>query len=306
MQLQDLAGELVQASYAQSTLFTYTKCWKKFLAFLLYHGFTSALPAPPEHIALFVASLFNEGKSLSTIRTNLSAISCHLKFKNLPDNSKHFIVIRMLKGIKNVEKKKPSLLPITFPILAKLINTLSLYTHDVFLRTLLKSMFLLCYHACLRVGELTHSNNKEHALKIENIVIHEAGLSNNITITLESFKHSKSPAVFVLMPSQDRHLCPVGSLLDYLKLRSASPGVLYRDIRNRPISRYFFVKHLKSCLEFLNLDTKLYNSHSFRIGRASDLAVQGTPESVIRQTGRWNSDAFLKYVRFELFRLPQS
>ena len=129
---------------------------------------------------------------------------------------------------KNVEKNKPSLLPITYPILAELIDTLSLYTCNFFLQTLLKSMFLLCYHACLRVGELTHSNIKDHALKIEKIVIHEASNTQNITITLDSFKHSKSPAVFVLMPSQDRHYCPVVSLLDYLKLRSASLGVLYR------------------------------------------------------------------------------
>ena len=47
-----------------------------------------------------------------------------------------------------------------------------------------------------------------------------------------------------------------------------------------------------------------YNTHSFRVGKASDMAVAGVPEAVIRKAGRWSSDAFKRYIRFTLFKMP--
>ena len=58
-----------------------------------------------------------------------------------------------------------------------------------------------------------------------------------------------------------------------------------------------FVERLNAALTFCNLDTKLYKAHSFRIGAASWASAKGFSDSQIRLLGRWQSSAFLRYIR---------
>ena len=53
----------------------------------------------------------------------------------------------------------------------------------------------------------------------------------------------------------------------------------------------------KKSIKKLNLDCRLYNTHSFRIGRCSDLLKMGVPIEKIKLMGRWKSNAVFKYVR---------
>ena len=52
-------------------------------------------------------------------------------------------------------------------------------------------------------------------------------------------------------------------------------------------------------------DPTLYNTHSLRIDRTIDLAKEWVPETVIRETGRWDSDAYKRYIRFPAFTFPR-
>ena len=40
-----------------------------------------------------------------------------------------------------------------------------------------------------------------------------------------------------------------------------------------------------------------FTTHSFRVGAASTAAALGVPDHMIRAMGRWNSDAYLTYVK---------
>ncbi|XP_074650158.1 uncharacterized protein LOC141905243 [Tubulanus polymorphus] len=51
--------------------------------------------------------------------------------------------------------------------------------------------------------------------------------------------------------------------------------------------------HATKLISFLGLPVVSYTSHSFRIGAATN----GVPEPVIRELGRWKSDAFKRYIR---------
>ena len=72
--------------------------------------------------------------------------------------------MRMLKGL---QKGSPSVKkePITRVILHKLLDNL-LMSDNHYLSTMLKSAFLLLYHGCFRVGDVSKSKNIVHTLKI--------------------------------------------------------------------------------------------------------------------------------------------
>ena len=61
--------------------------------------------------------------------------------------------------------------------------------------------------------------------------------------------------------------------------------------------RSSFTRSLKEVLQYCNLNEDRYKTHSFRIGAASWAAAKGMFDSQIRAFGRWNSNAFLKYIR---------
>ena len=64
-----------------------------------------------------------------------------------------------------------------------------------------------------------------------------------------------------------------------------------------PLTRSQFTGVLAKAIRCLGLPTQVYTSHSFRIGRASDLASKGLSNETIKQLGRWKSDAVERYIR---------
>ena len=54
---------------------------------------------------------------------------------------------------------------------------------------------------------------------------------------------------------------------------------------------------LRFALAGLKLNESLYDTHSFRIGRATDLFKMGRSVEDIKRVGRWKSSAVYKYLR---------
>ena len=79
-------------------------------------------------------------------------------------------------------------------------------------------------------------------------------------------------------------------------MRPNKNGPFFISENGLSITRPQLVKVLKSQLTHLNYDATLYNTHSFWIGRASDMATEGYSENQIAMVGRWNSDAYKRYL----------
>ena len=84
---------------------------------------------------------------------------------------------------------------------------------------------------------------------------------------------------------------------NFLVLRGSTKGPLFLDCRGNPVTRDQVVSVLKTSIEKLGLDPNLFNGHSLRIGRTTDLAKDGFSALRIKQVGRWKSNAFHKYIR---------
>ena len=93
------------------------------------------------------------------------------------------------------------------------------------------------------------------------------------------------------------NLCPVTALLTYLSHRGNSPGPLFHWDNQKSLSKSKFVDHVRQALLAANIPAHLYTGHSFRIGAATIAASAGIEDSTIQTLGRWQSSAYLLYIR---------
>lgn len=185
-------------------------------------------------------------------------------------------------------------------MLQKIIDSIPYVIHSQYEQTLMKALFLLAYYACLRASEVVCSNTDIHVLNLKNLAIDSRGVS----IVFNSYKHSVEQKFFILEYLAETSYCPVKALTDFLALRGTSPGPIFLNKLQKLTTRRHYSSTLKKCLSFCGYNSTKYNTHSFRIGRATDLALHGISDQVIKETGRWKSNAFQKYIRFEVLKLP--
>ena len=305
--LKDLGERLLQASYHPATLLSYHKSWGKLMVFMRQYNLSSALPISAKILWLITVHMHYTGMKESTIRVALSGIAYVHKINSLTDHSKSFLILRTLKGIKKSEGNRPKLLPINLVMLHKLLDKISLANFATYKTVLIKSILLLSYYGCMRIGELVHSSHDQHTLLIENLsIICNENNTYSLLEKMDSFKHAKASVSFIIPSSHYPNYCPVTIILKFLKIRSVKNGPFFIYRNDVPVKRTFVADILKKYIALLGYDPTRYNTHSLRIGRATDLALSGYSEQIIRQTVRWESDAYLKYIRFNFFKVPSN
>ena len=112
--------------------------------------------------------------------------------------------------------------------------------------------------------------------------------------------------VSIYLGATNQDLCPVGAMLPYLALRGKSNGPLFKHQDGTPLTKAEFVGKFRETVRSLGYDEGSYAGHSFRIRAAMAAAAAGIEDSVIKLLGRWESEAFQRYIktpRSELARL---
>ena len=92
-------------------------------------------------------------------------------------------------------------------------------------------------------------------------------------------------------------LCPVAAVCAFIAHRGSSPGPFFTFADHTPLTKPKLVEILRAALDDLGLPQEQFAGRSFRIGAATTAAQVGLEDSVIRMLGRWNSRAFLRYIR---------
>ena len=236
----------------------------------------------------------------------MSAILFLHKLCGLPDPGNHFIIRKLLSGAHKVSGVPDSRLPITLPILHRLLDCVPTAANSFYSVVLLRAMFLLAFYALLRVGEFTCPSHSLPLLQKRHISSVPAAHSAHpaLQLSMSQFKHKpdKTPVFIVIQPSLSHpRYCPVKSLLQYLSQAGPAPGPLFHLPSHLPVSRHYFCSHLSRALRLAGLNPALYKSHSFRLGMATHCASLGLPPEHIKQLGRWRSDAWRRYIRIPQF-----
>ena len=74
-------------------------------------------------MALFIAYMYGNKYAPSTVRSYVSALGYSHKFLGLPDPTKAFFIIQILKGYGKIGSRLDSRLPITLPVLHRIIES---------------------------------------------------------------------------------------------------------------------------------------------------------------------------------------
>ncbi len=114
------------------------------------------LPVSPSVLVLFIAYLFNLNYAPSTVNTYVSAIGYSHRLSNLPDPTRVFYIVQILKGYGKKGFRLDSRLPITLPILNHTIKASPHIYGSQYQICQFKVMCSMAFFAFLRIGEITN------------------------------------------------------------------------------------------------------------------------------------------------------
>ena len=307
--------------HQNSTCKTYHSIWQKFNKFIV--RLDRIPPTWESRLAIYCTYLICEQElQSSTIKTYISAIKDVLKTDGYQWNGDAVLLNVLTKSCKLKNDRLKTRLPIRKGLLEiVLCEVRRKFCNQIYLEAVYVTVILLAYYCMLRVGEICESH---HSVKAINV--HEGRTGSKMLLVLYSSKtHGKeSPPQRITVTSTSelkvtegkltsitnkstdknskshQHFCPVLWLKHYIALRQKIRNVdeqlfVFKD--GTPLQPNHLRKLLRKILFNRDLDPTLYDTHSFRIGRANYLFKMNTPIDTIKNLGRWRSNAVYNYLR---------
>ena len=290
--------KLLTASLAYNSQMVYDNALLAFKTFHQNYSLTLTWPSPVEHVILFISYCFDLGYSPATISTYISGIGFFHKLRNLEDPTAAFIVKKLLEGCRRSRPVRDVRAPLTEAILQKICSVLPEVCYSPYESYLFRAAFLTAYFGLLRVSKLVFTSPMQANRPL---LFSDVKVIRNPSALLVSIKASKTnqagaPTVIQIPPSGNP-LCCVLAVQHYLRLRPDRVQYFFSHVNGTPLTRNQFSGVLSKAIRNIGLPYKLYTFHSFRIGRASDLASKGVSNDNIKKLGRWKSNAVDGYIR---------
>ena len=257
-------------------------------------------------LCYFVAFLAKEKLKHKTIKVYLSGVRFLHISEGFADpfqqtmNQLHYV----LRGVKRCEAEDGRGIRTRLPISPTLLRDIKV----VWNRSndqdyvMLWAACCLAFFGFLRIGEMVAPSEAQYDpganLCVDDVAVDQ---KESPTVIRVSIKQSKTDpfrrGVDLFLGKSGTDLCPVVAILNYLVVRGVTPGplFLYRD--GRFLTRQRFVVAVRGALQEAGIDQSKYCGHSFRIGAATTAASRGMEDSIIKTLGRWESQAYLQYVR---------
>ena len=279
----------------------YLAAWRNFNSFVIRLDETP--PTWEERIALYVTYLVHEGYQSSTIKSYLSGIKAILADDNYEVKQQKMLLASLTQTCTLKNDTVRHRLPIQKGLLEMLLFEIKRkFSQQLYLKVMYQTVLLLAYYGLLRISEITGV----HAIKAKDV--HACSQKEKILLVLHSSKtHGKNKLPQQIQIQGDNK---VGQKAEYFSPFALTR--LYGSMRGNYNfdNDHFFVFRdgsplktsqvrgvLKTALKKLNLEPKLYGTHSLRIGRATDLLKFGVSVNRIKILGRWRSNAVFRYIR---------
>ena len=93
------------------------------------------------------------------------------------------------------------------------------------------------------------------------------------------------------------------AMMAYLPVRGGTGGPLFHFKDGKPLTRDRFVNKLQ---DNVRICQGSYSGHSFQAGAATTATQHGIPNATIQLLGRWQSTAYLVYIKTPQDKLASS
>lgn len=156
--LRDEACRLLRKAVSVNTIIAYEVGLSQFNKFRASYMLPAVLLPILDHILLFVSHLSIQKLRYNTVRLYICAISYQCKMLGYTASTKHFLLNKVLKGLRRDNTEKMLRLPITLKLLTDILAVLSAVCRDQYEANLFAAAFSFAFFGFLRVGEITFSN----------------------------------------------------------------------------------------------------------------------------------------------------
>ena len=291
---------------APSSHRSYDSAKRRFVTFC-EKSHLNPLPLNENLLCRYTAYLAEDGLAPSTIKLYLSAVR-HLQIAmGLPDPKIGDMarLEQVLKGAKReYAKKSPGRrerLPITPDILLEMKGVWNKDPKN-FNNIMLWAACCLCYFGFLRSGEITVPSEAAYDqsvhLNMSDIAIDSIASPSSVRVSIKASKTDQfRRGVDIYVGKTNNPICPVEALTAYIARRGTDEGPFFKFEDDRLLTKDRFVSEVRKALLAASIEAKAYSGHSFRIGAATTAGRKGLSSERIKTLGRWESAAYLLYIR---------
>ena len=252
----------------------------------------------------FVAYLYKEGLKAGTIKSYLASVR-HAQIARglgnplIQEMTRLEYVIRGVKRLTNGPTR--TRLPITLRLLAQMRHFWCVGRSDRD-STMLWAAATMCFFGFLRAGEVVAPPDSSFDpcvhLSVGDVSVDSRSAPKYLAVNIKASKTDPfRQGVTIYLGRTHDQICPVAATLNYLVVRGTVKGPLFIFGDGRYLTRDRFVSAVREALQATGVDTSKYAGHSFHIGAAITAAEHGIQDSLIRTMGRWESSAYLLYIR---------
>ena len=302
--LQRIIDKLRCEKHRVSTRKNYYSIWKTFNEFYV------RLDDKPcnweDRLVLFVGHLVMKNRKSTTIASYISAIKSVLLEDGIEINEDKYLLSSLTKACKLRNDTIRLRLPIQKPFLRILVKNLeTIFSKQPYLECMYKALFATAYFGLFRVGELTES---QHVLLAKDV--HIADNKDKLMFILHTSKthwFNNKPQIIKISRENlakgneyNKAVCPYYLLRRFLKIRKKCKNnteqfFIFSD--RSPVKPNNFRCTLRESISQAGIDSKIYDCHSFRAGRAGDLVSMGISLETVKKLGRWRSNSVYTYLR---------
>ncbi|GAA5930465.1 hypothetical protein JCM10213_001099 [Rhodosporidiobolus nylandii] len=287
---------LWEAAIAESTSDAYRRAYNHWTTFALAYR----LPAFPTADSL---SLFVTHRSSRVVATTLAGELSGLAFYFKAVDERRWAKAResaeVMRALLGNAKLNPHTVKKAEPVAVEDVRrgveaALGRRTYDGLLWA---AMTAVCFLSCARAQELCSYNNPLYAnsrktILRETVRLSPSGFSSSLPFHKGDPLFTGTKLWYAAVDAGDFHAVVSAYIAARDRLHGAG-GALWLDEKGDEPGRRWFVERAKArCGE-------RYTGHSFRAGGASWYARRGASDATIMRLGRWQSAAWLDYVRLQ-------